>query len=44
MVEELEYLGKRFQGVDLQFRRDGTNWPKPWKTVVSGFAPASPVA
>lgn len=24
-------LGEKFQGVDLKFRRDGTEWGKKWK-------------
>lgn len=27
----LIYLGKRFQGVDLKFRREGTEWAGKWK-------------
>lgn len=30
-LAQLIELGKRFQGIDLKFRRDGVNWPKPWR-------------
>lgn len=30
-IEQLAYLGSRFQGVDLKFRRMGADWPKRWR-------------
>jgi hypothetical protein len=30
-LERLAGLASRFQGADLAFRRDGTNWPEPWR-------------
>lgn len=27
----LKSLGLRFQGVDLKFRHQEVNWPRPWK-------------
>jgi len=29
-LKTLTRLGQRFQGVNLKFRRDGTEWPKKW--------------
>ena len=30
-LASLAALGIRFQGVDLKFRRDGTDWPQRWR-------------
>ena len=30
-LEKVAALGLRFQGVDLMFRREGTDWPKLWR-------------
>lgn len=30
-LSRLAALGRRFLGVDLQFRRSGVNWPGPWR-------------
>lgn len=30
-LQQLEYLGNRFHGADLSFRRKGTDWPAPWR-------------
>ena len=29
--DNLEELVRRFHGIDIQYRRSGTDWPKPWR-------------
>lgn len=30
-IDKLAMLGARFQGIDLKFRKEGTDWPNPWR-------------
>jgi hypothetical protein len=30
-LTDLGKIGRRFQGVDLQYRREGTGWPEQWR-------------
>ena len=33
IIDKLSAIANRFQGVDLQYRRDGVNWPNRWRAV-----------
>ena len=30
-LELADRLSKKGHGLDIQYRREGTNWPKPWR-------------
>lgn len=31
LLEALDGLAYNFQGIDLKYRREGVDWPKPWQ-------------